>query len=198
MRETFLWPEPPDPSTWSSNRPGGRHRVDYVIAIDVDVVKGHVECIGITVTPRKGAVITGALLREIPIGRLVQRTVERHEQRRRALMHGGDTLPDNAHEMDDEWFRRRAAFWERAKVEAEKLAPIVQKTGYASRGRRYPPDHLQHVARLYREVAGLRRDPTAAVAETYGVTRTAAAKWVARAREKGLLAPAPQRRSKET
>lgn len=56
-------------------------------------------------------------------------------------------------------------------------------------------EHFQRVAEVY-SAAWQRGDhPTKAVAEEMKATRSAAAKWVARARELGLLGPTDQRRA---
>lgn len=195
IRQSFLWPRRPDPSTWSPRQPRQQHRPDYRVTLGLDVVAGRLECVEVTVVPvRPGLVVTGTLLRSLPVGRLVAETIDALDRQRLALERGAGPLPDNAADMDEEWLRRRAAFWERARADAERLAPIVSKKGYASRGRRYPPDHLQRVAAVYSEAAKERPDPTAAVADLFHVTRSAAAKWVSRAREKSLLPPATTRR----
>jgi hypothetical protein len=53
----------------------------------------------------------------------------------------------------------------------------------------YPPEHFAEVARVYSEhLADGGRTPTKAVQEHFApVSKSAAAKWVARARERGLL-----------
>ena len=60
----------------------------------------------------------------------------------------------------------------------------------ATRGTMYPPDHFARVAQVYERArqAGSRA-PTLAVAEAWNVSRSAAAKWVMRARAAGVLAP---------
>jgi hypothetical protein len=62
------------------------------------------------------------------------------------------------------------------------------------RPRLYPDSHYARVALLYAQV---REAPTKAVAERFGVSRSAAAKWVARCRERGLLLPANSARAEE-
>jgi hypothetical protein len=53
----------------------------------------------------------------------------------------------------------------------------------------YGPDHYEQVADTYREhLAAGGRAPTKAVAERFSVSKSAAAKWVAKAREIGALA----------
>jgi hypothetical protein len=54
---------------------------------------------------------------------------------------------------------------------------------------RYGPAHFALVSQVYREaVAGGSATPTRAVAATFSISRSTAAKWVARARGLGLLA----------
>lgn len=60
--------------------------------------------------------------------------------------------------------------------------------------RRYPPEHFADVARVYRSnVEGGR--PTLSVADAFGVGKSTAAKWVARARSLGYLAPTTKGRA---
>ena len=55
----------------------------------------------------------------------------------------------------------------------------------------YAPDHYARVAGVYqRAVTGGSRSPTADVARAWSVSRSAAAKWVARSRALGHLPPA--------
>jgi len=56
---------------------------------------------------------------------------------------------------------------------------------FAQRARRWDLDHFKEVARIY--TAAYPDEPTKAVAEALGLTRTTAAKHVARCRELGLL-----------
>jgi hypothetical protein len=54
----------------------------------------------------------------------------------------------------------------------------------------YGPEHFEKVARIYREhLKDGGRTPTKAVQEHFTVTKSTAAKWVARARELGNLEP---------
>jgi hypothetical protein len=52
----------------------------------------------------------------------------------------------------------------------------------------YGPEHWQNVVAVYRQAD--QRRPTTTVAERFGVSRSAAAKWIARCRQMGLLDPA--------
>lgn len=51
----------------------------------------------------------------------------------------------------------------------------------------YGPEHWEKVAQVYREAFAKNRTPTRAVARRFKVTPSAAAKWVAQCRERGLL-----------
>lgn len=67
-------------------------------------------------------------------------------------------------------------------------ASVARRGG---RPRLYGPDHHALVAAIYRAaVAAGRADPTKATAEWFGVARSTANKWVARARAEGALEPA--------
>lgn len=68
---------------------------------------------------------------------------------------------------------------------AEGLEAVVKALGRPGRPRLYDDAHYKAVADVYRAAASA---PTATVARTFGVTRSAAAKWVRKARRAGLLA----------
>lgn len=70
-------------------------------------------------------------------------------------------------------------------------AGVVEAWEPKARGRPriYGPEHFAEVARVYREADARSRTPTRAVARHFGVSQAAAAKWVARCRELGLLPP---------
>jgi hypothetical protein len=63
-------------------------------------------------------------------------------------------------------------------------------------GEKQAPD-LQRIAELYRRAVAGGMAPSHDIAAEFGVTRTTARKWVQRARERGLLAPALGRRAGE-
>jgi hypothetical protein len=62
------------------------------------------------------------------------------------------------------------------------------------RRRRVDSELLANVAELYREAARVGQAPTQAVADTLGVPRSTAGRYVVRARREGHLGPAPGRR----
>jgi hypothetical protein len=86
----------------------------------------------------------------------------------------------------------------RTRLKAVLSAPdgsaLVREAAAALRPQRagrpplYPPEHFGRVAKVYlRAVEEGSRAPTLAVAQTWNVSRSAAAKWVMRARAAGLL-----------
>lgn len=176
---TIPWPSPDVPL--------------YEVAVELGEVQGRMECVGVTVRAKApGRVVSGTTLRELALGRLVAEAL-RELQGLYLTAEIGEGEIMNAGDLSAERLRARAEFWAATRRDAERLLPVIARSGALAKGRRYPPDHLQHVAAAYTEAARLRRDPTAAVGEAYGVTRSAAAKWVARARQRGLLAPAGPR-----
>lgn len=104
--------------------------------------------------------LTTTELRKLPFAEVARRGAERMPEHYEAAIASGD-VPD-----DDEWRARRDA--------------------YSQGARRYSLSHLKAVAKTYSaNVAG--GAPTAAVADEFGLSRSAAAKQVARCRELGLL-----------
>jgi len=58
------------------------------------------------------------------------------------------------------------------------------------RGRAMPADHLEQVARIYREALAAGLPPTKAVRLKMNASQSTAARWVAQARDRGFLGPA--------
>ena len=67
--------------------------------------------------------------------------------------------------------------------------PAAWASKPTGRGRppKYGPEHFEEVARVYRGAFARNRTPTRDVARHFDVTESAAAKWVTRCREMGLL-----------
>jgi hypothetical protein len=82
---------------------------------------------------------------------------------------------------------------ERIQAARRKLPAIVASLSDGTGRRGRPSTHdLNQVAALYREGWGLSNSPTKHVAEALGISRSAAAKQVSRARSAGVLEPAPK------
>lgn len=71
----------------------------------------------------------------------------------------------------------------------EPLRSVVDRLRSPERGRGLGDDHYQAVAEVYRLAVAEGVPPTKAVAEHFTVSKSAAAKKVSRARERGLLPP---------
>jgi hypothetical protein len=83
-----------------------------------------------------------------------------------------------------------------AKREARRQLPAWQRKT-DSRGR-YPDGHLERVAEEYAKAVhegGAKATPTKAVAERFGISRSAAAKQIRRARDKGLIGETENRKA---
>ena len=162
----------------------------YRVQLELDVRAGTMECIGIHVqagNPHR--VVSGTQMREIPVGRLVADALrELHKMFWGANIDPGDPNPLPGVELDADFKRHRLEFFANLKTEAEVVTAAIQKAQpKLSLGHRWPAGHLKRVAALYKEARLVRRDPTAAVAETFGVSRSAASNWVARSRVAGFL-----------
>jgi hypothetical protein len=74
-----------------------------------------------------------------------------------------------------------------AEAARQLIPPLEASLGRPGRPRQYGPDHFAEVAQVYSEADTAGLPPTRTVAERFNVSRSAAAKWVARARRAGLL-----------
>ncbi len=148
------------------------------VRIRWEELDGRMEAVGFCIEAVEGDVpLTTSVLRSVPFGRIVQET----HRRRLETVRIEAELP--SHDVHGRSFGDLPA-------RARKALPKYQRSA-APRGRppTYGSEHLPTVARLYTEawLAGLH--PTKAVAEEFSVSRSAAAKWVARARAAGLIGP---------
>lgn len=67
----------------------------------------------------------------------------------------------------------------------------------SGRASKYPPQHWQHVADVYRRALQEGWPPTRTVAETFGINHGTAGGWVANCRRRGLLGPTVMRHAGE-
>lgn len=142
------------------------------------VVAGRAECVGISVMPRPDLIrdgpsehITTTLMRSIPFGEVI-------DELRRVWIELAE--------------RRRFSTGEYVNPELRgEFLKAFKKAGKVGRPPLYGPDHFEDVARVYREAFARGDPPTLSVADHWTVSKSAAAKWVARCRELGLLARNP-------
>lgn len=159
----------------------------YVVQLHFDGVDGRSACVGVEVwgrthaepgrphAPLPGVTPVTAQALRLPLGRLVQEHMRTNlalgERRRKAI-------PDPA--------SRREAYGDEERLEAVEL--------WEKRGRRgaapvYGPSHWQLVADVYSDAWAAGKPPRQAVVDYFTVSKSTGAKWVARARKAGLLAP---------
>lgn len=133
------------------------------------IVAGRAECVRLELLASDGQPMTAVALREFPIGHLMAK--------------GLRGLTALARWAADAEPGRRAEQLALAKQWEESRAGRSGPKGYGAK-------HFVKVATIYQREAFLGRKPTQAVAEHFVVSKSAAAKWVARARVMGLLPPA--------
>jgi transposase len=141
--------------------------------------------------------VTTSVLRSIPLARLTEQALWEFARTYGAAASGapeGEFEREYAKAFSPEFAKatgeeqRRRFFEDRA---AAARAATAAKRG-PGRPRLYDDEHFAEVARVYREHSG-GPAPTKAVAESFQTSKATAAKWVARARDMGLL-ERPERR----
>jgi len=148
----------------------------WLVTVWSDLHDGMPRCVGIEVKSFKDITgdgdldpayepreLTAAGLRAVPLGLMVRRA---HSQAADAYARAAEAVPDRA---------------------AELLA-VSARFDAAGPPRRYGAEHWREVAAVYSEAAN-RGAPTEAVRRHFHLSKSAAAKQVARCREMGLLPP---------
>jgi Family of unknown function (DUF6214) len=143
--------------------------------------RGAARCVRLEVrAPENGGIVTETL-RAIPVGRLL------HLGTTDALMTRAQT-PE------------RGPVGSFGPATLEEQRQFYQRYANTRRPRQGSPltdETLAQVATVYRAALGRGDPPTATVAETMNVARSTAARWIASARERGLLGPAMRGRAGE-
>jgi hypothetical protein len=162
-------------------------------------VDGRAECVAMEVGADLGdpdapdpQPLTATNLRSIQLGELREQAARAYRETVIAASEAAGFLNTDTPTPADE--RALATLRERGRAERSVASakPLRGRTGRpVERG----PEHLAQVAKVYRDAFRAGERPTKVVAETWKVSRTTAAKWVARAREAGLLGPTTQRRA---
>lgn len=174
---------PTSPGLWIDGAPvrwPDAKRGPWIVTPWFDVTEGVVRCVGVDVrsfdgepgnpddpprVPRGGQVsdLTATELRSLPLAKLAAAAAAKMPDLYRQALAG--EIPDGEYDA--------------ARLK-ENLAAYEQSS------RRYGAKHLGEVAKVYRAALPSGR-PTSAVAEHFNISRSAAAKQVARCREVGLL-----------
>lgn len=141
-------------------------------------VDGRMECVGVEIRsygehpfgehmePRPVSV---SMLRAMPLGRLIEARRQWMAAWARGMANDGGGI------SGEQWWNDTAARWQ---------APKPRKG----------EEHHAYVAAVYLAAQKRGEPPTKAVAETFGYSRSAAGKWVARSRQRGYLPPTSQGR----
>lgn len=151
------------------------------VSLEIKITdRGEPLCIGVTVRDEEG--VNSEALRRVPVARLVKEAfavaaskVETEKDGQPIPRMVGTSAGD------------RARFYER----------FAKDVRQPRSGSPLTDEHLAQVAELYRAAVEREDAPTQTVADAMHVTRPTAGRWVAKARERGLLGPAKRGRGGE-
>lgn len=184
---TVLWPK-------------GR-RPSYAVKVWLQDHADDFECVSFEVSSlRPGTSVGTGIVRDLPVASLIREAVQHLLRTHLSVVernlaypgpatvvhthHGADGISTEIVATDDAFREESKAYWE---AKREEAATRLSRVSGKGKGRRYPPGHLEEVARIVRE-ARRRQDPAqAAVMAVFGLKRSAAANQIARAKARGLL-----------
>ena len=162
-------------------------------------VDGRAECVAMEVGADLGdpdapepKPLTATNLRSILLGKLREQAARSYRETVIEAAEARGFLNTDPSTADDE--RALAALRQWGRVE-RSVASAKPRRGRTGRPVERGPEHLAQVAEIYRKAFRAGERPTKVVAERWKVSRTTAAKWVARAREAGMLGATTQRRA---
>jgi hypothetical protein len=143
------------------------------VSLDVEVdTDGTVACRGIEIRAADGEAVTGEALRRLPVAKLTKQAVAA------AALHR--TVTDDGTPILN--LTRQPA-----RLHADFYNSYTQDARRPRRGSPLTPQHLAQVAALYRAALQRGDPPTRTIATELHAARSTAARWVALAREQGLL-----------
>ena len=172
-------------------------RPRYLVRVWLVETGGLFECVSFRVTSlTPGTAVGSAVMRSLPVGTLIAQAIHRLLDNR--LTEAETEITDplvpqvvyNTSEgpvlgdADEEFLRNRGNYWQ---SRAETTRKLMGKASGEGKGRRYPPGHLEEVAQIVIEARRHRESASAAVAQVFDITRTAAANQIGRARTECLL-----------
>ncbi len=177
LRKELSWPPPRRSSApaSASQTPAGT----YLITLDFAEVDGRLECVRFAIgtdvedpDAPDPAPLTASALRAVPLRELIDDTLF---QQTKSLRRWARAAGPSGGEASD--LRDRVAAAEASLGRAPGRPP------------EYTEDHFKLVADAYTRAWKINLPPRAAVATRWQVSRSTAAKWVARARQMGFLPP---------
>jgi hypothetical protein len=133
----------------------------YIVTLRFAPIEGRMECVGVDVEAVPGGAVTAVALHSIPLGKLI---AKRQSE-------AGNAIASPA----------------TIAVTTSIPQPTVLTTRRGGRPPKYDRAWWEKVARVYVEAYARNRTPTRAVASRFRVSESAAAKWVAKCRDIGLL-----------
>ncbi len=130
-------------------------------------------------------VVNGQLLRSVRVAAMAATAAEQIAALDLVAPELDPGVPLNASAMDADWAEARDKAMSPHRKDRDRLRGLVVEARVGPG--RYPSGHLERVAEVYDGALRVHHHPTKAVAEAFGISVTAAAKQVVRAREQGLL-----------
>jgi hypothetical protein len=144
------------------------------VSLDVEVdTDGTVACRAIEIRAADGEAVTGEALRRLPVAKLTRQAVAGAARLYQPIADGGPPI-----------FRLSG---QPARVHADFYNSYTQDARRPRRGSPLTREHLAQVAELYRAALQRGDPPTRTIATELHAARSTAARWVALAREQGLL-----------
>jgi hypothetical protein len=144
------------------------------VSLDVEVdTDGTVACRAIEVRAADGEAVTGETLRRLPVAKLTRQAVAGAARLYQPVTDGGPPI----FHLTGAPVRAHADFYNSYTRDARR----------PRRGSPLTPQHLAQVAALYRAALQRGDPPTQTIASEMHAARSTAARWVALAREQGLL-----------
>lgn len=176
---------------WPEERP--RYRIRVLLR------PADLECVGMAVTFLRPQAISSAM-RALPAAEIVkvasrkflagmlvraQRSAATPPETMVSFEHHADgSTTETLGAPDAEFLRKRSEFHT---AEIERIRERMAQVEGKGTGRRYPEGHLDDVALVVNEARRAKEPTHPRVAEVFGVSRTAAASLISRARAAGLL-----------
>ena len=177
-----------------------KRRPRYGVTVYLREQDDEFECVSFAVTSlRPGTSVGTGIMRDLQVATLVREAVYQvladrlaSEEQQLAYVpetvvsthYGPDGKTSEVVEPDEEFKAASQAYWAQRRDRA--AARLSKATGEGT-GRRYPPGHLEEVAKIVRDARKGRDSAQAAVMQTFGIKRSAAANQIARAKARGLL-----------
>jgi hypothetical protein len=167
--------------------PWPKHRPKYLVQVWLRDTGARFVCVGLDVTQiEKSSPISSTLMRDLPVAEIVGEAIRRLLSHSTAVVEsiraepaaGTGDMP-----LDEGFAEHKAAFLSSAAAHIKKRQ---QATGEGP-GRRWPPGHLDEVARIVRNARRQGLPTGAAVVEAFGISPSAAANQISRARARGLI-----------